>query len=425
MTERFVYLAKLTEFSAILREEGLRVGPGETADACAVLTELGLEDRGTVKAALCAVYAKSSAEQAAFRRAFENFFVSQDRKESLMKQRRQEAEELSRRRAEAEQELQYNGKPMDLRDELREVYVRMPEDKRAYLRDLMEKTKGNIERNPQLYSSFIHSVFAKYLLEQQMMMEDAAVGGDEVDPEFALLYRDISQFKEAEIPRATALVAQLTAQMNAQLSQRRQSQGHSGKLDFKRTIRRGLETGGVPCRLAFRKKRKRRRRLVLLCDVSSSMLQFSEFALRFIQSLSAVSDFSRTFLFSEGVREVDAFSMQSMEAFRGYVRSCGLYGKGTDLGTALETLCALRPAPLGPGVTLLILSDTKTIDLPRAARALAEAKRQAGRVLWLNPIPEGKWPYVGSIQTISMLCKMLPCATLNDLARACRGAVGL
>ena len=69
MTERFVYLEKLTEFSAILREEGLRVGPGETADACAVLTELGLEDRGTVKAALCAVYAKSSAEQAAFRRA--------------------------------------------------------------------------------------------------------------------------------------------------------------------------------------------------------------------------------------------------------------------------------------------------------------------------------------------------------------------
>ena len=63
--------------------------------------------------------------------------------------------------------------------------------------------------------------------------------------------------------------------------------------------------------------------------------------------------------------------------------------------------------------------------MPRAVRALAEAKRQAGRVLWLNPIPEGKWPYVGSIQTISMLCKMLPCATLNDLARACRGAVGL
>ena len=425
MTERFVYLEKLTEFSAILRQEGLAVGPGETADACAVLTAMGLEDRGTVRAALCAVYAKSGAEQTAFRRAFDNFFVSLDRKQALLSQRRQEAEELSRRRQEAEQELQYNGKPMDLRDELREVYVRMPEDKRAYLRELMERTKGNIERNPQLYSSFIHSVFAKYLLEQQMVMEDAAVGGDEVDPELALLYRDISQFKDAEIPRATALVAQLTAQMNAQLSQRRQSRGHSGKLDFKRTIRKGLETGGVPCRLAFRKKRKRRRRLVLLCDVSSSMLQFSEFALRFIQSLSAVSDFSRTFLFSEGVREVDAFSMQSMETFRGYVRSCGLYGKGTDLGTALEALCTLRPAPLGPGTTLLILSDTKTIDLPRAVRSLAEAKRQAGKLLWLNPIPESKWPYVGSIQTISMLCKMLPCSTLHDLARACRGAVGL
>ena len=421
-----VYLEKLAEFSAMLRAEGLAVGTQETADACRILTALDLNSRETVKLALQAVYAKSREEQAVFQHCFEHFFVSVERRDALRWKREEDARELARRRQEAEQEMQVDGRPMDLREDLQEVYVRMGEDKREQLRQMLEKMQGNLKRSPKLYSNFIRSVFMRFLLEQQMAMEDdAAVGSEALDPDMALLYRDISQFKEAEIPRATALVAQLTAQMNAQLSQRRQSQGHSGKLDFKRTIRRGLETGGVPCRLAFRKKRKRRRRLVLLCDVSSSMLQFSEFALRFIQSLSAVSDFSRTFLFSEGVREVDAFSMQSMEAFRGYVRSCGLYGKGTDLGTALETLCALRPAPLGPGVTLLILADTKTIDLPRAARALAEAKRQAGRVLWLNPIPEGKWPYVGSIQTISMLCKMLPCATLNDLARACRGAVGL
>ena len=421
-----VYLEKLAEFSALLRREGLAVGMRETADACQILTALDLSDRETVRLALQAVYAKSREEQAVFQRCFDGFFVSVEQRDVIRRKQEAEARELAQRRQEAEQEMQVNGRPMDLREDLQEVYVRMGDDKRDQLRRMLEKMQGNLQRSPKLYSNFIRSVFTRFLLEQQMAMEDdAAIGSESVDPDLALLYRDISQFKEAEIPRATALVAQLTAQMNAQLSQRRQSQGHSGKLDFKRTIRRGLETGGVPCRLAFRKKRKRRRRLVLLCDVSSSMLQFSEFALRFIQSLSAVSDFSRTFLFSEGVREVDAFSMQSMEAFRGYVSSCGLYGKGTDLGTALETLCALRPAPLGPGVTLLILSDTKTIDLPRAARALAEAKRQAGRVLWLNPIPEGKWPYVGSIQTISMLCKMLPCATLNDLARACRGAVGL
>ena len=74
---------------------------------------------------------------------------------------------------------------------------------------------------------------------------------------------------------------------------------------------------------------------------------------------------------------------------------------------------------MGPSATLLILSDTKTIDLPRALAALEEAKRQAGKVLWHNPIPERKWPYVRSIQTVASLCQMAPCSTLEELGRAC------
>ena len=414
-----VYVEKLTAFSALLRREGLAVGLQETADACQILEELDLTDRATVRGALCAVYAKSRPEQEVFCRAFDSFFVSAERRQADLARRAAEAEELSRRQAEAERDLQVRGEPMDLRDDLREVYVRMPEEKREYLRQLMEKTRDNMERSPQLYSSFIRSVFMRFLLEQQMVMEDAAVGCEAADPDLALLWKDISGFKDADIPRAAALIARITQQLNAELSRRRQRSGHGGGLDFKKTIRRGLETGGSFFRLSFRRRRRRRRTLVLLCDVSGSMLQFSEFALRFIKSMAEVSEASRTFLFSESLHEVDAFALQNMDAFRDYVRSSGLYGKGTDLGTALEQLCARRPPVLGPSATLLILSDTKTIDLPRALTALAEAKRQAGKVLWLNPIPERKWAYVRSIQTVSALCQMAPCSTLEELARSC------
>ena len=414
-----VYVEKLTAFSALLRREGLAVGLQETADACQILEELDLTDRATVRGALCAVYAKSRPEQEVFCRAFDSFFVSAERRQADLARRAAEAEELSRRQAEAERDLQVRGEPMDLRDDLREVYVRMPEEKREYLRQLMEKTRDNMERSPQLYSSFIRSVFMRFLLEQQMVMEDAAVGCEAADPDLALLWKDISGFKDADIPRAAALIARITQQLNAELSRRRQRSGHGGGLDFKKTIRRGLETGGSFFRLSFRRRRRRRRTLVLLCDVSGSMLQFSEFALRFIKSMAEVSEASRIFLFSESLHEVDAFALQNMDAFRDYVRSSGLYGKGTDLGTALEQLCARRPPVLGPSATLLILSDTKTIDLPRALTALAEAKRQAGKVLWLNPIPERKWAYVRSIQTVSALCQMAPCSTLEELARSC------
>ena len=416
-----VYLEKLSEFSALLRQEGLPVGVQETADACEILAALDLTSRTAVRGALQAVYAKSREEQAVFQRAFDGFFVSAEKRDALRRQHEAEAREMARRRAEAERDLQVNGQPIDLREDLREVYVSMGEDKREQLRQMLERTRGTMDRSPQkLYSSFIRSVFMRFLLEQQMVMEDSAVGVEASDPDLALLYRDISCFKEADIPRAAALIAAISRQLDAELSRHRKSGGHSGKLDFKRTIRKGLETGGSFCRLSYRRKRQKRRRLVLLCDVSGSMLQFSEFALRFIKSMSEVSESSLTFLFSEEVHQVDPFALQNMDAFRDYVRSSGLYGRGTDLGSALEELCRRRSAPLGPSTTLLILSDTKTIDIPRAARSLAEARRQAGKVLWLNPIPERKWPYVRSIQTMAMLCQMLPCSTLDELARACR-----
>ncbi len=415
-----VYVEKLTEFSGLLRQEGLAVGAQETADALRLLSDLPLTDRETVRSALRAVYAKSRTEQETFDRAFDGFFVTAQRREAMLRKHREEAKELAERRARAEQELRVGGKPMELREDLQEVYIRMGEDKREYLRQLLEKSKDSLERNPQLYSGFIRSVFMRFLLEQQMAMEDAAVGREAVDPDVALLCRDISQFKETDIRRATALIAQVAGQLSAQLDRRRRRSGHSGQLDFRRTIRRGLETGGALCRLSYRKKRRRRRKLVVLCDVSGSMLQFSEFTLRFLKSMSEVAEASRTFLFSEELREVDAAALRDMDRFREYVRSSGLFGRGTDLGAALEKLCAMRPCPLEGSSTLLILSDTKTIDLPRAARRLVEVRRLAGKTLWLNPIPERKWPYVRSIQTMGMLCPMAPCSTLAELAGACR-----
>ena len=58
-------------------------------------------------------------------------------------------------------------------------------------------------------------------------------------------------------------------------------------------------------------------------------------------------------------------------------------------------------------------------DLPRAEAALARASSLAGSVVWMNPIPENKWPYLNSVQAMLPHCKMVPCSTLNDLARAC------
>ena len=423
MGDPAVYLEKLSIFSRMLRLEGLTVGVQETADAAQILISLGLTDREQVKAALRTVFAKSREEQASFDRVFDGFFVSEETMRWQAKEQMEREQALEEGRREAEEDLQIRGEPMHLREDLKEVYATMPEEERERLRQLMERYKGNIDRHPDLYGNFIHSVFTRALLEQQMKMEDAGLGVEESDPELGLLYRDIAQFRDVEIPRAITLISAITRQINGELSAKRQKKSHSGQLDFRRTIRRGLETGGSLNRLSFKRKPKRRKKLVILCDVSGSMMQFSEFALRFIQSMNQTSDSSRVFLFSEDLVEANAFSLQNMDLFRSYVRDSGLYGRGTDLGTALERLCSMQPSVLGPSATLLILSDTKTIDLPRAVKWLMEAKRMAGRVVWMNPIPENKWPYLRSVQTVLQLCQMIPCSTLSALAAACRKLV--
>ena len=420
MAEPAVYLEKLSAFSRMLRLEGLSVSPKETEDAARILLNLGFEDREQVKTALRTVYAKSREEQLSFDRVFDGFFISEEAMRRQSEEQMKREEEMMRARQEAEEELQVNGESMDLSEEQMETYAAMPEDAREKLRSFMKRYKNNAERNPELYSNFIHSVFAKTLLEQQMRLEDAAVGADALDPEIGMLYREISQFKDTEIPKAISVIQTISRQINGELTAKRNKGGHSGKLDFRRTIRKGLETGGSFYRLKYRKKRSRKKHLVLLCDVSGSMVQFSEFALRFIQSLNQVSESSRVFLFSEDVFEADAFSLQNMDKFRQYVRDCGVYGKGTDLGSALTKLCTMNPPVLNNSTTLMILSDTKTIDQPRAVSAFLEAKRQAAKVIWLNPIPERHWKHVRSIQTFSTLCSMVSCNTLEALAAACR-----
>ena len=415
-----VYIEKLSAFGRMLRREGLAAAPRDTEDAARLLAGMDLSDRAKVKTALKTVYASTREEQLIFDRVFDGFFLSEEAMRAQAREQMERERQRARERQQAQDELDEMENRVRLDSGERESYKELPEDARKKLREFLEKYKANVDRSPHLYSEFIHSVFAKALLEQQMRMENAGTGVEEQDPEMGLLYRDIGEFKDSEIPKAISMIQAVARQINGELSAHRQAGAHSGKLDFRRTIRRSLSTGGSLHDLRFRKKHPRKKRLVLLCDVSGSMMQFSEFALRFIQSLNQVAESSRTFLFSETVVEADAFQLQNMDRFRTTVRESGIYGRGTDLGTALETLCAFRPPILNGSTTLIILSDSKTVDTHRAVLALQEAKRLSGRVLWLNPIPERNWKYLKSTMAVRQVCPMIPCSTLKELEDACR-----
>ena len=410
---------KLVRFINDLRAQGLSVGIAEAEDALRALHMTGFEDRDTVRWVLRSLLAGTRREQEAFDRSFDMYFVSKEEFEKNRAEMARARMELEARRRELEEKLTVDGKPIELREDLKDVYARMPQSERDHLQDVIDKYSGKMEHAPKLYEGFIRSVFMKSLLEQQMLLEDAAEGAGQLPGDADLMFRDISGFKESEIPKAYQLIDQVTRRINGEVMARRKAQGRAEALDFRRTIRAGLSTGGALCRLKRKPRRSRKKRIVMLCDVSGSMLQFSEFAIRFIKSLSEVSEHSDIFLFSEQVQRVSPFALQDMDRFAGYVRASGVWGRGTNIGRALEAVLGANPSVLTPNTVLIVLSDAKSVDLDRAEAGLIQAGRRAGSVVWMNPIPESKWQYLKGAARLRRHASMVPCGTLDELARAC------
>ncbi|MGI6029298.1 MAG: VWA domain-containing protein [Candidatus Heteroscillospira sp.] len=405
------FAENLTAFFSGLRERGLVIGPAEAADAVRIMENPLLHSREHTRLALRCLLAKTRREQEIFDEYFGSFFVA-----AAVHEERGKHESLEQlRREEIISELSYEGKPIELPDELREVYADMDAPKREKLKNYLGISTENRRRSPFTYK------FMQRVLEQQLRMEDAmyeaddaGLGADASD----LLYKDISKIGEDEMPRAVALIQKMVERLNGALSRAWRRSGKRGRLDFRATIRASLGSGGL-YKLKYRRRRSARRRLVLLCDVSGSMLQYSEFAIRFIKSMAEVSDSSEVFIFSEELRQVRGAVLENMDDFQSHVKHSGLWGRGTDIAAAVNGLLEKRPCPLSAGTVFVIISDTKSVNLPEARRAVQQAARLAGRTIWLNPIPSRKWPKLSSVQSFSDLCAMLDCSTINDLSRAC------
>ena len=383
---------RMVRFVNDLRAQGMTIGMRETEDMLRALSLVGFEDRDAVRAAMRAILAGTRREQETFDKLFALYFVSAEEFEKNRQAMAEARREMEQRRRELEETLTVDGKPIQFRDDLKDVYARMPQSERDRLRAIADRFSEKMEHAPKLYEGFIRSVFMKSLLEQQMVLEDAAEGAMQQDSDADMMFRDISNFRDSEIPRAYQLIDQVTRRINGDIVARRRAAGRSAALDFRRTIRAGLSTGGALCSLRYKKRRSRRKRVVMHSEI---------------------------FLFSEQVQRVNPFALQDMSLFAGYVRTSGVWGRGTNIGRALEAVLAANPPVLGPGAVLIVLSDAKTVDLNRAEAALVKASRQAGSVVWMNPIPEAKWQYLKGVARLRPHCSMVPCGTLDALARAC------
>ena len=104
-------------------------------------------------------------------------------------------------------------------------------------------------------------------------------------------------------------------------------------LDFRRTVRASMSSGGVPMETRHKPKRPGRTDLVVLCDVSGSVANFASFTLMLVFALREQFNRVRAFTFVDEIHEVtDRFvtgadpaqTMADARRERAATRRCGV-----------------------------------------------------------------------------------------------------
>ncbi|MCW2705497.1 MAG: hypothetical protein JWQ37_3492, partial [Blastococcus sp.] len=105
---------------------------------------------------------------------------------------------------------------------------------------------------------------------------------------------DLAELRRAVAPLARRLAVRLSA---------RRRLGREGRLDFRKTVRASLGTGGVPVVTHHRPRKVHKPELVVLCDVSGSVAGFSHFTLMLTQALREHFTGVRAFAFVDTTDE--------------------------------------------------------------------------------------------------------------------------
>ncbi|MCD4532791.1 VWA domain-containing protein [Nocardioides sp. cx-169] len=223
---------------------------------------------------------------------------------------------------------------------------------------------------------------------------------------------DLEEMRREIYPLARRLATRLTQEHHAR---------RRGPLDFRRTVRASMSTGGVPIATHHRPKRPHRTELVVLCDVSGSVANFAQFTLLLVFALQDQFQKVRAFTFIDHVHEVThhfrpgADVVDVMADLAASTSHAALWGR-TNYGRALATFEEAHPDALGPKSSLLILGDARSNYSDLNPDVLARLARSARHAWWLNPEAVRHWGTGDSAaRTYGDIVPMVECRNLTQL----------
>jgi uncharacterized protein with von Willebrand factor type A (vWA) domain len=277
----------------------------------------------------------------------------------------------------------------------------------ATQQEIAEAVKSNAEALGEQVSQYVGASIARQIAEQ--------------DPRPArvsdLMQRPFQSLSQQEANELRNQVRRLAAQLRSRASLR-YKKGKTGILDPKSTIRTNLRYGSVPIQLKHR-HRHVKPKLLLICDVSTSMRPVVEFLLSLIYELQDQVARARSFAFIDDIQEItEQFAELRPEAAIQQVLDAmppGYYN--TDLGFSLKHFCRDHLDAVDRRTTVVMVGDGRNNFNPPRLDSLESIKRRARRLVWFNPEAMVLWgtgdsdmpkylPLCDSVHVVSTLAQL-------------------
>jgi hypothetical protein len=430
---------QIIEFANVLRRNGVRVSLSENIDAFRAIDLLGIEDPSQFRAALRTTLVKRTVDLRPFDELFDCFFLGLGQSLNQADQRLMEQlglspqefqkllERIERFLKQMEGELSdltralLSGNKGELERLLRQAVAAEAErgSKGGFrftpftkiastleldkLQDEIERLKGHLQ---MLAESGEDSKSAIRYLDQRLkdlygmlreiiQQEQRKRGMDASDRNrlVTLTEKSFSFYSEDDIQRMNEAVTRLAQRFKNRLSVRRKNAAR-GRFDVKETLRKNLQFGGVPFHIQLDRRRKTKPQVVILCDISDSVLNASRFMLQFVYSIQDLYSKVRSFVFVSDIGEVtQLFEEHDIHT----AIEMALTGNVVDVyshsnfGRAFELFYKEYFFAITNKTTVLIIGDGRNNYNRPNEWVLREIRQKAKQVIWLNPESRMTW----------------------------------
>lgn len=450
---------RIIEFIAALRAAGVRVSLAESADAFRATQIVGVMERELFKAALRTTLIKEEPDQEVFEKLFPYYFGSggppllnpqedlspeeaqmlkdalrallgdNERLKQLLRYimegqnpSQQELDEMGRRAGVPLSRFDYQRqwlarrilRQLGMDEEFQELIRALLERLRAMgmseqaLRELAARIRANEGILQEQIENYVGMQIARQRAEQHP--RQPFEGPD-------LMHRKFQNLSEADIAELRHQVRRLAARLRSRAALRLKK-GKRGLLDAKKTIRVNLRNANVPIELKH-KVHHQKPKLVLICDVSTSVRHAAEFMLRLVYELQDQISKARPFVFIDDIVDISApFNTYRPEVAVELVLAenpPGYYN--TNLGYALAHFTQDYLDTVDHRTTVIILGDGRNNYLNPRLDCIEIIKKRARKMLWFNPEDSRLWgtgdsdmleylPYFDAVHEVSNLAQL-------------------